>query len=106
MHRLPILLALICLLFLTACTANDGFDAGRPITPEELESLADAFQKDDASAPSISITDTVFWTEGGSVCHRDENCRYLKNAKEIKRGTYGVAAKEGKDALCSACGGQ
>lgn len=105
--RFPVLLlTLISLLFLTACTVDDGFDAGRPITPEELESLANAFHGEEETTIPISAADTVYWTEGGSVCHRDAECRYLKNSKEVKHGTYSAACKEGKDTLCSACGGQ
>ena len=102
--RFPILLLVLAsLLFLSACTVDDGFDAGRPITPEELESLADHYGGE-AQAPAEG--DVVYWTEGGSVCHRDRNCRYLKNSRNIQSSSYAVACQNGKDALCSACGGQ
>ena len=103
--RFPVLLlTLISLLFLSACTVDDGFDAGHPITPEELESLADQYGGGEMQAPAEG--DTVYWTEGGSVCHRDRGCRYLKNSQNILSGSYTAACQNGKDALCSACGGQ
>lgn len=104
--RFPVLLLVLAsLLFLSACTVDDGFDAGHPITPEELESLAALYGSEDTEQLPAE-GDTVYWTEGGSVCHRDRDCRYLKKSQNIKSGSYTAACQNGKDALCSACGGQ
>ena len=97
----------VVLLSVTACTPTHDFDAGRPISREELESMSAALF--DTEAPTEGETDppgTVYWTAGGSVYHRDRNCRHLSDATDVKSGLVGNARMYGKDNPCSVCGGE
>ena len=112
MRRIIPLLTALILLLLPSCAPTDGFDAGRPVTPEELASLsAELFTA--ATEPAEEERETaardpnhVYWVKGGSVYHFDPNCTHLKNAKNVIEGTFRTAAwSYGIEKACSACGG-
>jgi len=48
---------------------------------------------------------TAFWTDSGSVWHKDKSCSYLSKAKpeEIHTGTADEALAAGKERACSRC---
>ena len=104
---LPCLVLAMVLLSVTACTSAQDFDGGRPISPEELESMSAALFETEASIEGETAPSwMVFWTDGGSVYHRDRNCRHLSKATDVKSGPVGNAKMYGKDSPCSACGGE
>ena len=106
MRRLILLLiAVITVLALTACSPSHDFEGGHPISREDLESMSEALfdteapTEDETSPPGI-----VYWTDSGSVYHRDPNCRHLTKAEKVKSGYIGNAEMYGKDRPCSVCG--
>ena len=106
MHRLILFLtAAIAFLCLAACAPSHDFDGGRPINREDLESMSAAFFSTEAPTEGETYPHgIVFWTEGGSVYHRDRYCRHLAKATEVKSGYVGNARIYGKDRPCSVCG--
>ena len=107
MRRSAFCIMIICTALLTACTPTDDFEAGRPVDREELASLsAELFTEGDEStvADGFSTRETVYWTEGGSVYHRDPDCYHLKRAENVVSGSVKNAWKHGKERVCSACG--
>ena len=107
MRRSAFCIMIICTALLTACTPTDDFEAGRPVDREELASLsAELFTEGDEStaADGFSTRETVYWTEGGSVYHRDPDCYHLKRAENVVSGSVKNAWKHGKERACSACG--
>lgn len=48
--------------------------------------------------------ETVYWTPGGEVYHKTENCVSLKRSKTIKEGSADDAKKAGKSRPCKLCG--
>ncbi len=112
MRRSVLCLLLAALFLLPSCAPSDGFDAGRPITPEELASLsAELFTA--ATEPAEEERETVlrdpnrvYWVKGGSVYHFDPDCPHLKNAKNVIEGTFRTAAwSYGIEKACSSCDG-
>ena len=107
MRRSAFCIMIICTALLTACTPTDDFEAGRPVDREELASLsAELFTEaeEPATADGFSTRETVYWTEGGSVYHRDRDCYHLKRAENVVSGSVKNAWKHGKERVCSACG--
>lgn len=117
-------LLLLSLLSLSSCAEQDPFDAGIPLTSDELQSLKDALPKDDASpaepqpTPESSVdvstgegegtqtVGTVYWLESGSVYHVIADCHYLKNKVNVKFGTVEDATAAAKSRACSSCAGK
>ncbi len=112
--RLLVLLLIISLI--TACSSSNDFESGHPITPEELASISEAVfateppDPADTSIPIETLPDadvypegTVHWTHGGSVFHTDPLCYHLKRAKTVYHGTPENAARAGKEKLCATC---
>ena len=108
MRRLISCFAVALVMLCTAsCSPTHDFDAGRPISREELESMSAAlFVTDVPTEVETYPPGTVFWTEGGSVYHRDRACRHLAKAIEVKSGYVSNARMYGKDRPCSTCGGE
>ena len=94
------------LLVLAGCCAQSGAElsSGEPLSPEEQQSLYEAHTKQD-EAPDVSVKGKVYWTKSGTKYHKDPNCSYLKNAKELQSGTAAEAANHGASEPCSRCGG-
>ncbi len=95
---------LLSLLF-SACTPSDRFSAGRPISREELDSIAESIRDaeyhwdPDADYPA----GTVFWGSRGTGYHTNPHCRHLANATEVFHGTQEEATAAGKTKDCSSC---
>ncbi len=124
-HRRP--LAAVPLLFaiallaaiLGACTPTDRFVAGRPITPEELESIGAALRTEEDATDSFeepgteSATDTEttrefapgearYWSSRSTAYHTSPDCRHLKDQK-MQIGTVEDALAAGKTTQCNSC---
>ena len=107
MRRLIAFFLIAAALALPACTPSDDFSAGRPLTRDELASLsAELFTEveEPDTEDGFHNREIVYWTEGGSVYHRDRDCYHLKKAEAIVEGSVKHARKEGKERVCSACG--
>lgn len=48
-------------------------------------------------------SETVYWTPGGEVYHKTENCVSLKRSKTIKEGSVSDAKRAGKSRPCKLC---
>ena len=103
--RRACLIALV-LVFLAGCRAQGGVEAssGEPLTPEEQASLYEE-RLEHEGEPKAGIKGTVYWTPSGEKYHKDPNCSYLKNAKEVLSGTAAQAANHGASEPCSRCAG-
>jgi hypothetical protein len=103
--RRACLIALV-LVFLAGCQAQGGVEAssGEPLTPEEQASLYEE-RLEQEGEPNAGIKGTVYWTPSGEKYHKDPNCSYLKNAKEVLSGTAAQAANHGASEPCSRCAG-
>ena len=107
MRRILLIGIALLLLILPACASSDNFSAGQPLTKDELAALsAELFTEAEEpdTADGFHNFETVYWTEGGSVYHRDRDCAHLKRAETVLEGSVKRAHKEGKERVCSACG--
>ena len=117
MRRILLLLTALLLLLLPSCAASDDFSAGRPLTKDELSSLADVFPAQTEAPETEAQTEmqtepkytdrepnTVYWTKGGSVYHKYRDCYHLKDSESIQSGTVLTAQMNGKERVCSECG--
>ena len=104
MHKRILIFLMGCLLLIgaVACT-RDTFQAGRPITKEELLSMSEALFTEAPEPDVIYPEGTVHWTAGGSVYHTHADCSHLRRSKEILHGTLDEAIDAGKDKICSSC---
>ena len=87
MKRAVIVLAALFLLLFAGCAKSDGFDAGETLSGEELEQMQKSLleEKNQPATPPEKIE--CYYTASGSVYHKDRNCSFLKNAKEVLGGT-------------------
>ena len=106
-------LFLLFALFLPACSNTLQFDAGTPITPEEiatrqaqLQEEAKGDEGDEESAPELQTPDngTVFWLKNGTVYHISQTCYHIKEKQGVLAGTVDEALAAGKSRVCSSCG--
>ena len=108
MRRLFPLALLLALILLPSCSPSDRFEGGRPVTPEELESIsAEVFGTDGDTAETeteaaINLNTTVYWLENGSVYHTDPDCSHLEGKRSIKQTTLRTAETNGLR-LCKDC---
>ena len=108
MRRFILLPLLLALVLLPSCAPSDRFEGGRPITPEELESVsAEVFGTAEGSAESQPLTpnSTVYWLKDGTVYHTDPDCVHLSDKRNIKSTTLRTAEQNGLS-LCKDCGGK
>ncbi len=109
MRKITFILALLLCFLLSACSHNRDLSTGSPLSQEELASLSkELFTEADEpdTADGFSTREIVYWTEGGSVYHRDKSCYHLKKAETVIEGSVKHAWSEGKERVCSACGGE
>ena len=113
MRRLFPLALLLALILLPSCAPANSFDGGRPITPEDLESIsAEIFGTAAESEPAEAGTETpfnpnqtVYWLPGGGVYHVSTDCAHLSGKRNIQKYTLRTAETNGLT-LCEDCGGQ
>jgi len=103
-----------------ACAAREPFDAGEPLTPNDLSDLKNGIVAEDTKGdgtteeegdtdtedeiPSTPATEaTVYWLPKGSVYHTDSTCYHIKEKPNVQSGTVATAEEAGKKRLCSAC---
>lgn len=105
--RKAYIVLLLLLFVLAACREQGGIEvvSGEVLSPEEQQSLYEAHTKQD-EAPDVSVKGKVYWTKSGTKYHKDPNCSYLNNAKELQSGTAAEAANHGASGPCSRCGGK
>lgn len=105
MRRICVVLLLL-LLFLSGCRSEQGIEivSGELLSPEQQQSMYDE-QQSLKPDPNIGGKATVYWTPSGSKYHKDPDCSYLKNAKELYSGTIAQAVNHCADAPCSRCAG-
>ena len=106
MRRFILLPLLLALILLPSCAPDGRFEGGRPITPEELESVsAEVFGTADGPAESQPLTpnSTVYWLKDGTVYHTDTDCVHLSGKRNIKSTTLRTAEQNGLS-LCKDCG--
>ena len=48
-------------------------------------------------------TESVYWTESGTVYHLYEDCSHLNHSVELKEGTTTTAIEQGKTRACKTC---
>ena len=106
MRRFILLLTALALLILPSCAENDTV-GGRPVTPEELESIsAEVFgtngdpAESETAAPNPNAI--VYWLESGSVYHTDPDCSHLSGKRNVKQTTRRTAESGGLRA-CKSC---
>ena len=110
------LVALALLLSLAACHAQEPFEAGEPLTPDQINHLKTELEKvqqeqeggqgspekGEGEAPLPDFI-TVYWLAKGSVYHCDENCYHIREKTNVESGSVAAANEAGKERLCSAC---
>ncbi len=100
--------AAVSLWLLAACTPTDRFVAGRPITPEELESLGESIRNaspETWNASTLYPAGTVYWMQNSLVHHESPTCGRLAGADKIFVGSLADAEEAGNPNPCSACRG-
>ncbi len=95
---------LLLLLTLVGCSERGAVEAssGEPLTPEEQQSLYEQRQELDGQVLP-SYKGTVYWTQSGSKYHKDPNCSYIRNAKQLQSGKIEQAINHGASEPCSRC---
>lgn len=78
--------AVAAVALLIAGVANYDFN---PVSAEQLK--------------EANVGKVVYWTEGGSVFHLDEDCSHLNRSYELTAGTPEEAEQAGKSRLCKSC---
>ena len=56
-----------------------------------------------AESETAAISGKVYWTNGGSVYHRDRDCYHLKKSQSVSEGSVEQAVSLGKGRLCASC---
>lgn len=113
MRRFILMPLLLALILLPSCAPDGRFEGGRPITPEELESVsAELFGTSEESVPAEAETgiplnpnQTVYWVPGGDVYHVRTDCAHLSGKRNIQQYTLRTAESNGLR-LCKDCGEQ
>ncbi len=76
-------------------------DIGESCTEREV--CSDESVTESEYETETPLTQTVYWTEYGTVWHLFEDCGHLKGSKSILSGSVEKAMEEGKIKLCSSC---
>ena len=105
MRRLAYVVLLVALC-LAGCATQDADQtmSGQTLSREEQQSLYEQ-RLEQQDEPTVVTKGTVYWSKNGSKYHKDPECSYLKNAKEVQSGTATQAANYGADSPCSRCAG-
>ena len=98
---LLLLLAALLLCAFVSCNQK-SFDAGEPLTAEELEELRNELaEEEEVEEP---FDGTVYWLPGGSVYHKKKSCYHIKDKENVQSGTEEDALAAGKKSVCKSCG--
>ena len=108
MRRIIPLLLILSLLLLPSCAPSDDFRGGRPVTPEDLESIsAEVFggtgEPGDGDEKLTNPNTTVYWLKDGTVYHVDPDCSHLSGKRNVKKSTLRTAEANGLR-MCKDCG--
>lgn len=99
---------IVCVLFLmlVGCSVPRGAEisSGEPLSPDEQQSLYQE-RLEQEGEPNVDAKGKVYWTPSGTKYHKEPDCSYLKNAKEVLSGTAAQAANHGASEPCSRCAG-
>ena len=112
MRRFILLLTALALLILPSCVENNTV-GGRPVTPEELESIsaqvfgtASESQEPEQTGQTEKIepnlNTTVYWLKDGTVYHLYADCPHLSGKLSVKETTLRTAEANGLR-LCKDC---
>lgn len=110
--RLCAAIALFLVFALCGCSEyskrdKNDFDSGKPVTPEEIESiLAAVSEAQTEKYPRETTPDgelIVYWTPSGSVWHESASCGSLSKAAAVASGNSADALEAGKKRPCSVC---
>ena len=93
---------LLLVLLLCACGNGNDFNAGAPMTPEELAALRASLQGKEATGEE-QVPEVVYWLGGGSVYHSDADCYHIKEKPNVASGTVEAAMAAGKQKPCGHC---
>ena len=111
MKKRASLALLLCLLvFLVSCGEASRFDAGTPLTAEELAALqAQLGERENERRNEQQNEETppngmVFWLPSGSVYHISATCHHISEKPNVLSGTVDEAQAAGKLRACSSCG--
>lgn len=111
MRRVLQLLVLLPLFFsLAACGEASRFDAGAPLTAQELAALqAQLGERENERGNEQQNEETppngiVFWLPSGSVYHISATCHHINGKPNTLSGTVEQAQAAGKLRACSSCG--
>lgn len=99
-------LIVLVLFVLAGCRAQGSAEtsSGEPLTPTEQASLYEERLAQEGE-PNEDVRGTVYWSPSGEKYHKNPECSYLKNAKEVLSGTAAQAANHGASEPCSRCAG-
>jgi hypothetical protein len=99
---------LVCLvLLLLLCGCSDGgvsFVNGETLSHAQQESLYES-RVQESEEPEIGEKGVVYYTPNGTKYHKDPECSYLRNAKQLFSGSVAEAVNHGAESPCSRCGG-
>lgn len=100
------IMSLLLLLVLAGCRAPSKVEAsgGEVLSPEEQQSLYEQ-RVEQEGEPNTAHRGTVYWTPSGTKYHKDPDCSYIQNAKQLQSGTVAQATNHGASEPCSRCTG-
>ena len=86
-------------------TDGETAPAETETTPVEIETAPaeTAPAEDTAESETVTVSGKVYWTNGGSVYHRDRDCYHLKKSQSVSEGSVEQAVSLGKGRLCASC---
>lgn len=113
MRRLLCLLLVALLFALVGCQARP-FDAGEPLSREEVAALKaellekaaaeGATEEEEKREEAPPEWDGLYrWLSGGGVYHKHVSCAYIKDREDILEGALEAALAAGKEKPCSRC---
>jgi hypothetical protein len=71
--------------------------------PAETVPAEDTAESETAESETVAVSGKVYWTNGGSVYHRDRDCYHLKKSQSVSEGSVEQAVSLGKGRLCASC---
>lgn len=104
MRSVLCMFALLLALILVGCSVPNGTEvaSGEELLPEEQRSLYEQREEQEGELGN-AFKGTVYWTQSGTKYHKDKNCSYIKNAKQLQSGKIEQAINHGASEPCSRC---